>query len=68
MLRLAADENFNGDVVRGIRRRDPNIDIVRIQAAAVKAFVDAARKAGHVVLEPAADYSGRVSQRWCAHE
>jgi hypothetical protein len=33
MLRLAADENFTGDVVRGLLRRDPTIDIVRIQDA-----------------------------------
>lgn len=31
MLRLAADENFNGDIVRGLLRRNPQIDIVRIQ-------------------------------------
>jgi Domain of unknown function (DUF5615) len=33
MLRLAADENFNNDIVRGIIRRNPQIDIVRAQAA-----------------------------------
>lgn len=31
MLRLAADENFNADVVRGLRRRFPDLDLVRIQ-------------------------------------
>lgn len=31
MLRLAADENFNADVVRGLRRRFPALDLVRIQ-------------------------------------
>ena len=31
MLRLAADENFNNDIVRGLLRRSPNLDIVRIQ-------------------------------------
>ena len=31
MLRLAADENFNSDIVRGLLRRNPNLDIVRIQ-------------------------------------
>ena len=31
MLRLAADENFNNDVVRGVLRRNPSVDIVRIQ-------------------------------------
>jgi hypothetical protein len=31
MLRLAVDENFNNDIVRGLIRKNPYIDIVRIQ-------------------------------------
>ena len=31
MLRLVADENFNNDIVRGLLRRKPELDIVRIQ-------------------------------------
>ncbi len=31
MLRLAADENFNADIVRGIVRRLPDLDILRVQ-------------------------------------
>ena len=31
MLRLAADENFNKDIVRALLRRKRNLDIVRIQ-------------------------------------
>jgi hypothetical protein len=31
MLRLVADENFNNDIVWGLVRRLPTIDIVRIQ-------------------------------------
>jgi hypothetical protein len=31
MLRLAADENFNGEIVRGLFRRQGTLDIVRIQ-------------------------------------
>ncbi len=31
MLRLAADENFNNDIVRGLLRRQPALNIVRIQ-------------------------------------
>jgi hypothetical protein len=30
MLRLLADENFNGDIVRGLLRRQPDLDIVRV--------------------------------------
>ncbi len=31
MLRLAADENFNNNILRGLLRRNPALDIVRIQ-------------------------------------
>ena len=31
MLMLAADENFNNNIVRGLFRRNPQLDIVRIQ-------------------------------------
>jgi hypothetical protein len=31
MVRLLADVNFNGDIVRGLRLRNPNIDLIRAQ-------------------------------------
>jgi hypothetical protein len=31
MLRLLADENFNGDIVRGLMLRKPDLDLVRVQ-------------------------------------
>ena len=31
MPRLLADENFHGDIVRGLLRRDSALDIVRVQ-------------------------------------
>ena len=31
MLLLIADENFNNDIVRGLLRRNSNLDIVRVQ-------------------------------------
>ena len=31
MLRLLADENFNNDIVRGLRLRDPAVDLIRVQ-------------------------------------
>jgi|SRR6185436_6190886 len=31
MLLLVADENFNNDIVRGLLRRNPQLDIVRVQ-------------------------------------
>ena len=31
MLQFVADENFNNDILRGVRRRNVAIDIVRVQ-------------------------------------
>lgn len=53
MLPLAADENFNNDIVRGVLRRNPRLDIVRIQDAGLSGASD------EVVLEWAAR-EGRV--------
>jgi len=40
MLRLAADENFNNDIVRGLLRRKPDLDIVRVQDAGLSGAND----------------------------
>lgn len=40
MLRLAAHENFNNDLLRGIRRRQPAVDVVRIQDAGLSGADD----------------------------
>jgi hypothetical protein len=53
LLRLAADENFNYDIVRGVLRHDPEVDIVRVQDAGLSGANDP------VVLEWAAR-EGRV--------
>ncbi len=42
MLRLTADENFNNDIVRGLRRRKPEIEIVRIQDVGLSGVDDPA--------------------------
>lgn len=42
MIKLAADENFNNDIVRGLLRRKPELDIVRIQDTDVVGADDAA--------------------------
>jgi predicted nuclease of predicted toxin-antitoxin system len=31
MLRLVSDENFNGEIIRGLVRAQPDLDIVRVQ-------------------------------------
>jgi hypothetical protein len=48
MLALAADENFNNSIVRGLRRRNPDLDLVRVQDAGLSSAADP------VVLEWAA--------------
>jgi len=53
MLRLAADENFNGDIVRGLLRRNPTLDIVRVQDVGLSGAD------GRSVLQWAAD-QGRI--------
>ncbi len=53
MLRLAADENFNGDIVRGLLRRNPKLDIVRVQDVGLSGADDPS------VLEWAAE-QGRI--------
>ncbi len=40
MLRLAADENFNNDIIRGLVRRKPDIDIIRIQDVGLSGAAD----------------------------
>ena len=56
MLRLAADENFNNDIVRGLLRRRPDLDIVRVQDVGLSGADDPA------ILEWAAR-EGRVQPR-----
>ena len=40
MLRFAADENFNNDIVRGLRRRLPRLDLIRVQDAGLSGADD----------------------------
>ena len=53
MLRLAADENFNNAIIRGLLRRKPDLDIIRVQDVGLSGAEDP------VVLEWAAK-EGRV--------
>ena len=55
MLRLAADENFNADIVRGLLRRLADLDIVRVQDAGLSgaddpAVLEWAAREGRIVL------------------
>src|SRR5712692_6696596 len=40
MLRLASDEDFHGDIVRGLRRRLPGLDLVRVQDIGLSGALD----------------------------
>lgn len=40
MMRLLADENFDANIVRGIRRRLPSADIVRVQYVGLRTADD----------------------------
>ena len=55
MIRFAADENFNLNVVRGVRRRNVDVDIVTVQEAGLTGATDEdvlswAAREGRVVL------------------
>ena len=53
MIKFAADEDFNNDIIRGLRRRRPDRDVLRVQDAGLSGAPDPA------VLAWAAD-AGRV--------
>src|SRR5437667_8440090 len=53
MLRLLTDENVHGDIVAGLRRRQPALDLVRVQEVGLRHTPDP------VILEWAAQ-QGRV--------
>ena len=40
MIGLAIDENLNNDVLRGLFRRNPNLNIVRVQDAGLRTLDD----------------------------
>jgi len=55
MLLLVSDENFNNDIVRGLLRRNPALDIVRVQDIGLRGEEDPvilawAANEGRVVL------------------
>ena len=52
-MRLLADENFHGDILRGLLRLEPKLDIIRVQDT------DLLQTADPVVLEWAAK-EGRI--------
>ncbi len=55
MLRLLADENFNNNILRGLRLRKPDVDVVRVQDVGLAGaedfdILDWAAQEGRVLL------------------
>ncbi len=55
MIRFIADENLNNDIVRGLQKRSPDVDIVRVQDVGLRtagdpSILEWAAKEGRVVL------------------
>ena len=55
MIRFLLDENFNGKVVRGLRARKPDVDMIRIQdtelyGADDPTVLEGAAKEGRILL------------------
>ena len=66
-LRFAADENFDGRIVRGLVRILPALDLVRVQDTALaesddSAVLEWAAEAGRVVLTH--DFSTMTAAAW----
>jgi len=40
VLKLVSDENFDGDILRGLYRRRPDLDVVRVQDVGLSATAD----------------------------
>lgn len=60
MLRFLADENFNNDIIRGLLRRDPGFEIVRVQDVGLRGADDPtvlawAAQQGRILLTHDAD-------------
>lgn len=69
MLRLIVDEDFDNRILRGIRRREPGLDIVRAQDVGLSSHDDdavlawATRQARVVVTHDKATLIGRAVHR-----
>lgn len=55
MLKLVSDENFDGDILRGLYRRCPGLDVVRVQDVGLNSTPDPSILAwaaveGHILL------------------
>ena len=53
MLKLVSDENFNADILRGLYRQRPDLDVLRVQDVGLDATPDS-----HILVWAAAE--GRI--------
>ena len=51
MLRLLSDENFNGDIIRGLFLRQPDLDLVRVQDVGLQEVDDPTLFAFQIILK-----------------
>ncbi|WP_347242249.1 DUF5615 family PIN-like protein [Nostoc sp. FACHB-892] len=68
MLKLLADENFDNTVVRGLFRRSPEIDIVRVQDIGLSnkddpTILDWAAQEGRILLTHDVSYNHSLCVR-----
>jgi predicted nuclease of predicted toxin-antitoxin system len=69
VIRYAADENFNNDIIRGLLRRRPSLDVVRVQDVGLSGADDAsvlrwaASEGRIVVTHDVATMTGFVYER-----
>ena len=69
MISLAADENFNNNIIRGLLRRRPDLDIVRVQDVGLSGADDpavlewAAREGRLLLTHDVTTITRRVDER-----
>jgi predicted nuclease of predicted toxin-antitoxin system len=68
VLKLVSDENFNGDILRGLFRRRPDLDVARVQDIGLAGALDPdilvwAAAESRIVLT-----HDRVTMPFCAYE
>jgi hypothetical protein len=65
-MRFAADENFDGRILTGLRGRLPSIDIVRIQFHCAKGLVvpNRSNELSRIRLKVLAYLSDKVGRNW----
>jgi hypothetical protein len=64
MLKLLADENFNGEIFRGLLRLHPELDLIRVQDAGLQSADDPSILAAACCQATAIARQFQVRGRW----